>query len=269
MIRRLITFIKSSWILILIIIFPLLTPCSPLTGLINTPTSLPSFTPTLTPTYTLTYTPTNTPTATLTFTPTLTYTPSNTPTITSTPTITPSPTLAVPEGVVKVGQANCRYGPGTVYLYYLGLYENNHVMIDGRNSNGSWLWVKADQYDRHCWAAASVFDISGDVMSVPVTPVNLPKSSVGHTPTGVKAVRNGNQVTISWDEPTHITPGGREGALLEVFVCQNGGNVWLALQTNNLSITIQDDQNCSRASSGVLYIVDKTGYSPPANIPWP
>jgi uncharacterized protein YbaA (DUF1428 family) len=171
--------------------------------------------------------------------------------------------------VVKVGQANCRYGPGTAYLYALGLKENDHVIIDGRDYDGSWLWVKADKYDRHCWAAASVFDISGNVMSLSVTPVNLPRSSVAHPPTGVKAIRNGNQVTISWNEPTYITAPNREGALLEVMVCQNGLNLWMVLQTDKNYITILDDQNCSRASSGSLYIVDKTGYSAPAKIPWP
>ncbi len=115
----------------------------------STNTATPSPIPTDTPTPTATQTSTNTPA------PTATTTAA--PTTTNTPTISPTPTAEVPSAIVNVGQAFCRYGPGTAYLYSHGLYEGDHVTIDGRNYNGTWLWVQPHNLARHCWSAASRF----------------------------------------------------------------------------------------------------------------
>lgn len=233
-----------------------------------TPTPLPSLTATVTETATLTLTPTRTSTTTMTGTPTLTATVTQTSTITSTPTQTLTPTFDFPDGVVNVGQANCRYGPGKAYLYSHGLYEGDHVLVHGRNSGATWLWVKPDNLDRHCWAAASVFDIDGDVMRVTVPLVPLPMSSFVHPPTGIEVRRTDNQLNIRWDAANYIPEGDRRGYLLEVNVCQNGSFFWMALQTDDNAITIQDDADCTQTSNGLLYIAEKHGYSKPVSIPW-
>lgn len=267
--------------ILLVCLIPILSACQQLNFFILTPTPLPSltstqtYTSTLTLTATITSTPTLTPLATSTLTITPTLTPSDTPTITNTPTvsvtpsITPSPTFTFPEGVVNVGQANCRYGPGTAYLYSHGLYQNDHVMVHGRNYSGTWLLVKPDNLDRHCWAAASVFDITGDVMRVTVQTVTLPKTTFTGPPRNITTSRTDNQVSIFWEPDTPLSEDKFRGYLLEVNVCQDGVFFWMALQTNNTSITIQDDQNCSAASNGLLYTAEKHGYSDPINIPWP
>ncbi len=88
-------------------------------------------------------TPTTTSTNTATPSPIPTDTP--TPTATQTSTNTPTPTAEAPSAIV------------TAYLYSHGLYEGDHVTIDGRNYNGTWLWVQPHNLARHCWSAASRF----------------------------------------------------------------------------------------------------------------
>jgi len=233
-----------------------------------TPTATSTFTPTLTPTYTLT--PSLTPTATSTFTATPTETATITPSLTSSPTITPTPTPEVPQGIVQVARGFCRYGPGKAYLYSDEINQGDVVAIDGRNQFGTWLWVQPADLERHCWSAASLFEIQGDLDTVPVVDVPLPKSSFVSPPTGVEASRDGNEVTISWDSADYIPQGDRRGYLLEVYLCQDGGYFWTAIQTDKTTITLQDDQEgCPAASGGKLYIAEKHGYSEPVKIPWP
>ena len=274
-------------LLVLLLATASLSGCKQMARFNQTLTALPSLTPTAmhtltptatltpTPTFTLTYTPTQTSlptmtptiteTSTITFTPTITLTPTRTATLT--PTLTP--TFDWPDVVLKVGQANCRYGPGTAYLYSWGLYEGDHAEVHGRNDSGTWLWIKPDNLERRCWAAASSFDITGDVMRVLPNESNLPMTSFAHPPTGVQAVRSGDNVTITWDAADYITPDDRRGYLLEVYVCQNQIFQWQAIQTNNNSIMIPDGQDCGQASNGQVRIAEKHGYTQPVQIPWP
>jgi hypothetical protein len=241
------------------------------------PTNVPVLTETPLATNTLPSTPSETPHPTLTPTQANTETPlptataphTATPLPSETPTVTLTPTPDVPQGIVNVAQAFCRYGPGTAYLYSAELNQDDHVLIDGRNYSGTWLWVQPPDLDRHCWSAASNFDLLGDPMTAPVVQPFLPLSSFVTPPTGVEADRDGNDVTIAWDAANYIPVEDRRGYLLEVYVCQNGAYFWLALQTDNTSITIQDAQTCSQPSSGLLYIAEKHGYSEPVPIPWP
>lgn len=240
------------------------TPAPP-TATPLSPSPTPTLTPSHTPTATLTETPT--PTATPTF--TLTPSPPPPPTATPTPTETLTPTPDVPQGLVNVAQAFCRYGPGTAYLYSAELNAGDQVFIDGRNYSGTWLWVQPPNLDRHCWSAASNFDLLGDPMTAPIVQPYLPKSSFVSPPTGLTTDRDGNEVTISWNAADYIPVEDRRGYLLEVYVCQNGLYFWMALQTDHTSITLQDEKTCGQPSSGLLYIAEKHGYSDPVQIPWP
>jgi hypothetical protein len=172
--------------------------------------------------------------------------------------------------VVVPTSAYCRYGPGLAYLAAIPLYKDNHVLIQGRNFDNSWLWVLPDGFDRRCWTHRINLNITGDIMTLYVAPVQLPWSTWVYPPTGVGAMRNGNQVTISWDSTdNYITLDHRRGFLLEVNLCQNGVYFWSAVTTMNTSITFTDDQNCAYPSGGLLYIAEKHGYSHPVTIPWP
>lgn len=245
----------------------LLTACNylPLQTSSPTPAPLPSWTATSSPEPTATWT--IIPTATHTATVTLTSTQTPTATITHTPTITLTPTYDYPDAKVLM-QANCRYGPGKAYLYSHGLYTNDRAEVHGRTSSGSWLWIKPENLDRHCWAAASVLEVSGDIQALAVVQYKLPKSTLYGPPTDVRAERDGDIVTVSW-EPVWMTEDDYRGYLIEATVCQNGQLAWMAVAVDGTSYEFTDEQTCSGESGGRLYTVEKHGYTDSVDIPWP
>jgi hypothetical protein len=165
-------------------------------------------------------------------------------------------------------QANCRYGPGTAYLYAWGMYNGDTATVWGRNSSGTWLWIQPDNIKYQCWIAASVVEVQGDIFSVFVAPVRLPHSVLYAPPSGVTAVRDGDQVTVSW-KPVNMTEDDDRGYMIEANVCQDGNLVWMAVATMEASYTFNDEQDCPDKSNGLLYTVEKHGYTDPVPIPWP
>ncbi len=235
----------------------------------KTPAPTVTFTPTRTPTPTQIFSPTPLPTATQTNTATQTHTPTitNTPTITLTATITPTPTFDFPDVEVLM-QANCRYGPGTAYLYAHGLYPGDRGEVNGRNYAGTWLWIQPENLDWHCWVAASVVEVQGDIGTVVVHRSSLPHSSLYGPPSNVRASREGDRVTVAWNRVS-MTQDDDRGYLIEATICQNGNLVSVAVQTDRPAYEFSDQQNCSGESGGRLYTVEKHGYSDPVQIPWP
>lgn len=212
-------------------------------------------------------TPTRTPTASQTATVTATATPSLSPTASDTPTITPTATFDFPDFTVGM-QANCRYGPGTAYLYAAGLYAGDRAEIRGRNYSGTWLLLRPETIDYFCWAAASVGEIQGDINTVRVSQPLLPRTTFIGPPTGVQAVRQGSQVTVSWNPVNVRPPEDSRGYLIEATLCQNGLPVGVAVHTEGTNFTFDDEPGCG-SSGGLLYAVEKHGYTDPVPIPWP
>lgn len=198
-------------------------------------------------------------------TPTLTLTP----TVTGTPTVVVTPTFDFPDFTVTESQANCRYGPGTAYLYAAGLYAGDQAEIRGRNYSGTWLYLKPAKIEYFCWAAASLGEVQGDIFSVIVWQPNLPKTIFIGQPSGVQAVRNGNQVLVTWSHINVKPPEDARGYLIEAVICQSGSLVTIAVHTDDNGYIITDDQNCEGGSGGKLYGVEKHGYTDPVTIPWP
>ena len=193
--------------------------------------------------------------------------PSLTPTITPTATITPTPTFAFPR-VTAIMQANCRYGPGTAYLYAHGMYTGDGGTVWGRNSSGTWLWIQPDNIAYQCWISTAVVDVQGDVFTVRVAEVRLPTCDMYGPPENVAASRDGDEVTVTWSR-VPMTEDDDRGYLLEVTVCQQGALVWMAVHTDETFYTFTDEDSCDSDSGGWLYTVDKHGYSDPVEIPWP
>jgi hypothetical protein len=219
-----------------------------------------------TPASTATFTPTETPTITLT--PTLTLTQS----IIPSPTITATPTFTFPAVTVNK-QAHCRYGPSVAYLHAADLYPDDAGTVRGRFRYSSWLYIKFDKLNYFCWVAPSVVDVLGDISSINYTELNL--QSIGTNqygpPTGVVAIRDGNQVTISWEQ-VEMTGDKDRGYLIEAFVCQDGAYLWWTFSypdQYSTSYTVTDEAGCPAPSEGMLYTVEKHGFSKPVQIPWP
>ena len=217
---------------------------------------------------------TETPTATTTFTPTETLIPTVTftPTVTLTPTITATPTYAFP--TVKVNkQAHCRYGPSVAYLHAADLYPGDVGTVRGRFIYSKWLYMKFDKLNYFCWVAPSVVDVTGDVSKIAYEELDLQSigSNMYGPPKNVAAVRDGNKVTISWDQ-VEMTKDDDRGYLLELFVCQDGAYLWWTDSYSDqftTSYTVKDEAGCPAPSSGLLYTVEKHGFSKPVQIPWP
>jgi hypothetical protein len=90
-------------------------------------------------------------------------------------------------------------------------------------------------------------------------------------PNGVTAVRNEDEVLISWEQ-VKMTEDDDRGYLLELFVCQKGNLLWWTdsyPDQYSTSYEVRDEPGCSEPSSGKLYTVEKHGFSDPAEIPWP
>ena len=241
----------------ILLIFLFVSACAPSTQEQPTPTST-----------SVTSTTTSTETPEATFTPTETLTP----TVTFTPTITTTPTFAFPTATVNK-QAHCRYGPSVAYLHAADLYSGDVGTVHGRYVYSNWLYIKFDKLDYFCWVAPSVVDVVGNLSTVALKELNL--QSIGSNqygpPKGITAVRDGNKVTISWNQ-VHMTKDKDRGYLLELFVCQDTIYKWWTdsyPDQYTTSYTVKDEAGCAQPSSGKLYTVEKHGFSEPAVIPWP
>lgn len=227
----------------------------------ETPTPTGTAVPSRTPTPTFTAMPTNTPTV------TRTPTPSLTPTITETPSITPTPTFDPPD-VTVLQQAHCRYGPSTAYLHAGDLYPDDRGELWSRNHAGTWLLVRFDKLWYSCWVAASLVDVQGDIFSVITSQPRLPVSTLYGPVQQISAVRNGNDVVVSWDD-VWMTEDDDRGYFLLVTLCQNGLLYDTTAHTMGTSYTFDDDPNCDGKSGGIIRAVEKHGYTDPVKIPWP
>lgn len=248
---------------IILLIFLFVSACTPSTEEQATPTAIA-----VTATTVLTETPEATFTPTDTITPTVTLTP----TIELSPTITFTPTFAFPTVTVNK-QAHCRYGPSVAYLHAADLYPGDIGGVRGRYIYSNWLYIKFDKLNYFCWVAPSVVDVVGDVSTVAYKDLNLQSigSNMYGPPGNVTAVRDGNTVTISWNQ-VKMTKDDDRGYLLELFVCQKTNLLWWTdsyPDQESTSYSVRDEAGCAQPSSGKLYTVEKHGFSEPALIPWP
>jgi hypothetical protein len=237
------------------ILLPTASPTSALAPeLTHTPTEPSTETPTQLPTQP----PTETATA----------LPTHTPTESPTPTITP--TYAILRGKV-LQQSNCRYGPGAPYLYKYGLYPETVLEIIGRNELGTWVVIQAIGGSNPCWVKASLLEIRGEVMSLAPTSLPLPQSPYYDPPTGVSAVRQGNEVSVSWNAVI-LRPGDDSEQIpyvVEAWVCTGGKLIFTPVGAYTTLVTIQDERGCSEPSHARLAAAEKHGYTAWVEIPWP
>jgi hypothetical protein len=253
----------SRFAITLLLLISLLSACQ---------SNAPAPEPTTTPKPPETATPTHTSTATATKTqtlepasPTPTQLRPTLPTATNTVPVTPTPDAPL---ATVAQQAHCRYGPGTAYLHAADLFLGDQARVDGRNSNLAWLWIQPAGLDYHCWAAASVLVVDGDIAALPVVTSNLPYSDLYGPPKNVQAWREDSQVLISWD-PIPFTVDDDRGYMLQLTLCQGADLVEQVIQTFETSVFVQDDTDCKGDSGGILWGVEKHGYTQAVEIPWP
>ncbi len=231
-------------------------------------------TPTMTQSPTITRTATASETATITSTSTRTSTPSPTLTITLTPTITNTPTRTVtitptPEirGRVSV-QSNCRYGPGSAYLYEWGLYPANRVTVLNRNEDATWVYVDPWTYMDYCWVKADLLEFDGDITKLDIRVPILPASDLYGPVSNVRASRVNGDVWIAWDG-IWMTEDDYRGYLIEIWVCEDGELRFKPIHSDGFLVVVQDDPDCVEESRGRVYAAEKHGYTRWVAIAWP
>lgn len=250
-----------------------------LIGLAACAPAVPSPTATLPPTSTARPTQTPSPTATssptASATPTSTFTPTPTPTATETPTPTLQPTYAVLRGFVNQDQVMCFYGPSNAFLFKYALIGGSRLEIIGYIADTGYIEVRAIGGTNPCWMNLKWMDVQGDINTVePIDPrsIVLPGPSILYNrPAWVKAERSGDKVTVTW-AAVPMTEDDDRGYLLDVYVCRNGKRIWTPTEMQNKYITtatFTDEAGCAEPSGGVLYAVEKHGYTRSIEIPWP
>ncbi len=249
---------------------PVEMPTVTLTPPPNTPSPLP--TATVTPAPTNTETPV--PAASMTHTPqpTATETPTATPTETETATITP--TYAPLRGKTNVEKVTCRYGPGAMYLYFVGLNKGTPRDILGRNDDASWLLTQARGDNKSCWIKTDLMDLNGDPLTAPVIhpdDYRLPQSPYYGPLTNVTARRNGSEVIVSWS-PLILRAGDdslQTPYVLQVWVCRNGQPIFESIGSYDTTVKVIDEGGCGIQSRGRITAAEKHGYTRFVEIPWP
>lgn len=211
-------------------------------------------------------------------TPTATFTPE--PTFTPTVTLTATPVPVVYQtlkGIISNERSSCRYGPGTYYLDNETLRLAIKIEVLGRDVNSSWGYAQADGYAEPCWVDFKNIELDGGIDSLePVYPgkVSLPLSFIWSEPKNIYTVRtaDGNTLNIYWDE--YILPDGELESpqsprfLLELWLCRNNELTFVPTFVWTNSASVVDEAGCSEASGGVIYLVEKHGYTGPVEIPW-
>jgi hypothetical protein len=88
---------------------------------------------------------------------------------------------------------------------------------------------------------------------------------------GVSAVRDGGEVTVSWNGiPFRAGDDTAEAPyLIEAWVCRDGQVVFTPLGSYPTAITIRDEAGCDEESHARLFGVEKHGYTAAVEIPWP
>lgn len=85
------------------------------------------------------------------------------------PPVTPTPTPVEIPIQVTAELANCRFGPGTVYLTMNEIRNGRSLIAVGRNDTSTW-WQVEDPINPggYCWVSAEITDEQGDVTQLPI-----------------------------------------------------------------------------------------------------
>ena len=196
------------------------------------------------------------------------------PTITATPTFTPEPTFVVLRGVVNQEHVNCYYGPSKAYLYKYGLLKGNRLDIIGYLADTGYIKVQAIGGNNPCWMNLEFMDVEEALNTVkPVDPltINLPWSPYYPALSYAKAIRSGDEVTITWDLLNLLAgdDSEQEPYLLETWVCRDGKLTFVPIGTYKNNAIVVDEPGCSELSFGRVYGVEKHGYTKYLKFQWP
>jgi len=130
----------------------------------------------------------------------------------ATPTLPPLPTEAATQEspvAVALDDTNCRRGPDPTFAVVAAVGSGRTLAIDGRNSDGTWLWLHPSADDEGCWVWAGALYIHGDLAGLPlVAPPGAPDSNGEAAPACWVWNPNLQQNVCTSPCPPNAQPGG-------------------------------------------------------------
>lgn len=87
-------------------------------------------------------------------------------------TETPEPQVQLPSARARVN-LNCRQGPDERYEFIGNFREGEIAVIEGRNANNTWWYLRPPQAALSCWVLGSGVETSGDLANLPVVTAPL------------------------------------------------------------------------------------------------
>ena len=185
-----------------------------------------------------------------------------------------TPTNAPVPGTVNVANASCRVGPGGAYLLREIVHDGDEVeILATMDLNANWILIRVIPSSANCWINTDLIDFPAEsafnIVSDPH--IVLPYSDYYSPLRGVRATRNGDVVRVRW-EPIVVRQGDEleeTPYVLAAWVCQNGNFVFRSTGTEEFSVFIRDEQNCTESSHGLMLGAEKHGYTMPVVVDWP
>jgi hypothetical protein len=153
--------------------------------------------------------------------------------------------------------------------------------VQSGDGTSMWLFGLPRGYRISCWVNADYIQLDGELSNL--EPDYYPDKSklppffheAFPPPGDVKAVREGDQVTITWTTIT-LEPADRESArspmsVLETWTCQGGEIVVTPIGAYGPfgRAQIKDESGCSEISRGRVFLAHKNGYIGPVSVEWP
>jgi SH3-like domain-containing protein len=161
----------------------------------------------------------------------ITFTPI--PVIAATGTNTPAGST-VPYASPNDGALNCRTGPDTAFAVAAVLNTGQNAEIAGKNSTGSWWYVKNPAAPgSFCWISAQFASVSGDASAVPIVAVPATATNKPGTTAGVIT-----DIGVSVD-PNSIHVAGCIGPIQPV-------KVFVSIRSNGaikIKVHVKDEQS--------------------------
>jgi hypothetical protein len=121
---------------------------------------------------------------------------------------TPTPTAAGGKQPTATFQENtyCLRGPSIEYEVVTYIKKGVSLIIEGRNADGTWFWVRPPNSNLHCWVWSGLLKTIGDPNKAPVIEAPLLGCWV-YQPNRITTAKGGKNVCVA-PCPPGAKPGG-------------------------------------------------------------
>ena len=136
---------------------------------------------------------------------------------------TPTPTLTEEPGppfVIARMNANCRFGPGSIYDVVGYLLEGQRSAVAGRDAASTWWWIERVEGYGRCWVWDDLVEREGDFSQVPVVPAPPTPTPPDETPPAV---------SVSHRPAERGHPNSNEPVTFEASASDTGGIAWIEI----------------------------------------